>query len=276
MRLRHRIGGYREFDADAAAQSFCDAYWTHRTPPGPAVDGAAHRVLPDPAVSVAFWCIGRDARGLPLDSGVIVVGAKTRPQLFPLTPALELAAVRLKIEWVAPMLGIDPAAVDDQLVDFAAVRPRLAGALHAALLRTRTTEEALPVILRTIDASRVSSFAPAPAASAALDIVRRSAGRLRCEDVAERVGVSMRHLRRQVADAAGVSTRTYRRQLRLVHSMTLADRCHAPDWAAIALESGYCDQSHMIRECQALTGIAPSALHRERERQQVSERSNTP
>jgi len=275
MTLRHRIGGYCEYAPDAGAPRFCEAFWTHRTPPGPVADGAAHRVLPDPAVSVAFWCLGRDRRGAPLERGLLLTGAKTRPHVFPLTPGLELAAIRLKLEWVAPILGIDPGATCDRDVDFATVHPAFAARLVDALSATRSPAEALPILARTLDTWRVSCAEPAPAATAALDLVRRSAGRVPCERVADRVGLSMRHLRRQITDAAGVSAKSYGRQLRLVRAMTLADRQAHADWAAIAADGGYCDQSHLIRECAALTGFAPTDLHRERRLQRVSERSNT-
>ena len=275
MTLRHRIGGYCEYAPAAGAPRFCEAFWTHRTPPGSVADGAAHRVLPDPAVSVAFWCLGRDRRGVPLDRGMLLTGAKTRPHVFPLTPGLELAAIRLKIEWVAPILGIEPGATYDRDVDFATVRPAFAARLVDALWATRSPAEALPILARTLAAGRVSRAEPAPAATAALDLVRRSAGRVPCERVADRVGVSMRHLRRQITDAAGVSAKSYGRQLRLVRAITLADRQAHADWAAIAADCGYCDQSHLIRECAALAGFTPTDLHRERQLQRVSERSNT-
>jgi len=276
MRVRHSIGGYREYDPDPAAAFFSDAFWTHCTPSDAVPDEqAAHRILPDPAVSIGFWCLGRDHRGLPRDSGLVLIGAKTRPQLFHLTPGLEYAALRLKLEWVGPVLGIDPIDLDDREVEFSAIHSAVAGRLHEAIANTRSVMEALPVLGRMVTAARASRFAPPAAATTALDIVRRTAGRIPCERVADTVGVSMRHLRRQVHDSTGLSPKAYARTLRLVHAMQLADSSPAPDWAAVAAHSGYCDQSHLIRECVALTGLAPVPLHRERETQRVSERSNT-
>lgn len=37
-------------------------------------------------------------------------------------------------------------------------------------------------------------------------------------------------------------------------------QCGAHDFAAIAAECGYADQSHFIREFKALSGITPRAL----------------
>lgn len=268
MSPRHRIGGYREYDSSAEAAFFCEAFWTHHAPPGEVVQGAAHRVLPDPAVSVAFWA-HRDDTGRPIGGGAILIGAKTRPGLFPIIPNLELAAVRLKLEWVAPMLGLDAGALDNQIVDLSTVRPALVDRLEDRLWQARSAEEALGILTRTIIETRVSATAPPAAATAALEIVRRSAGSLPCQRVADLLGVSLRHLRRQVHDSAGLSPKTYARVLRLTRSVQVADRRDRPDWADVAARSGYCDQSHLIRECLALAGLAPQQLHRERRHQRV-------
>jgi AraC-like DNA-binding protein len=290
VKPRHRIGGYREYDPIVEAAFFCEAFWTHHSAAdaGAATAdaanagaasalaaGGAHRVLPDPALSVAFWS-RRDEDGRPLSGGVVLIGPKTRPQLFPLVPGLELAAVRLKLEWVAPVLGIDPGGLDNQIVDLSSVRSGLTDFLEDRLWRTRSSLDALPILARTILDTRISPLAPPRAATAALEIVRRSAGRVPCHRVAGAVGVSMRHLRRQVQDSAGLSPKAYGRVLRLTHAMQIADRSRRPDWAGVAVRSGYCDQSHLIRECLALGGAPPNQLHAERSRQRVdvAERSN--
>jgi AraC-like DNA-binding protein len=271
---RHRIGGYREYDPAAGAAFFSEAFWTHHAPPAPDA-GGAHRVLPDPALSVAFWA-ERGDDGRPRRGGVILIGPKTRPQLFPIVPRLELAAVRLKLEWVAPMLGIDPGGLDNQIVELGAVRSALSDRLEGRLWRTRSAVDALAILARTIAGARVSAHTPPAAATAALEIVRRTAGREPCQRVADRLGVSLRHLRRQVRDAAGLSPKAYARVLRLARAMQLADRHARPGWADVALRAGYCDQSHLIRECLALAGAAPNQIHAERNLQRVdlAERSN--
>jgi AraC-like DNA-binding protein len=273
MRARHSIGGYREYAPFGEASCVCEAFWTHHAGRSVA-PGSAHRVLPDPAVSVAFHAT-RDAAGVVIEGGLVLIGAKTRPQLFPVVAGIELAAIRLKLEWVGPILGVDPGALDDAIVDVSAVRPRLADALTARLCGTRSAVQVLPLLVRAVLDTRASLATPPAAATAALDIVRQSAGRVPCQRVADTVGLSIRHLRRQVHDSAGLSPKTYARALRLVHAMQLADCTATPLWADIAVRAGYCDQSHLIRETLALGGAPPAQLHAERRRQRVvAERSN--
>lgn len=265
---RHQIGGYQEFTPSPEAAFFCEAFWTHQAG-ADAAPGAAHRVLPDPAVSVAFR-VHRDSAGGAGNGAVVLIGAKTRPHVFPVIAGVELAAVRLKLEWVAPILGVDPGAIDNSIVDLADVRPGVAAALDDTLRRTRSAAEVLPVLARTLLESRASRCTPLPAATAALEIVRRTAGRVPCQRVADAIGVSARHLRRQVQDSAGLSPKAYARVLRLAHAMRIADRSAAPRWADVAARSGYCDQSHLIREAIALGCAPPEQLHAERRRQSVA------
>src|SRR5262249_7367422 len=115
-----------------------------------------------------------------------------------------------------------------------------------------------------LDAART---APSSAAAAALDLVRRSGGRVPCERAAAILGLSDRHFRRQGHDATGIAPQRFARVLRFVDAMLAADRQDTPAWADVALHAGYCDQSHLIRDCVAMTGLSPGALHRERRAQ---------
>ena len=61
---RHRLGGYREYTPPPRLEGLVESVWTHNAPAElPAGAGAMHRVLPDPALNLAFSC-RRDDRGL--------------------------------------------------------------------------------------------------------------------------------------------------------------------------------------------------------------------
>jgi methylphosphotriester-DNA--protein-cysteine methyltransferase len=232
-----------------------------------------HRVLPDPALNLAFSC-RRDADGRPVDPTLVVIGPKTRPHIFAFRPARELAAVRVKLEWAAPLLDLIPDDHADAERDLSSVNPSLAAELLEPLAETRDAACAASRL-----ASLIAQRAPnlearkTSAASLALELVRRSAGAMSVEHAAERVGVPLRTLHRAVRREAGVSLKRFARVTRLLTAVTRADRSDGPSWAAIAAGSGFCDQSHLVRECRALAGLAPRAIHRER-RAQEAETSN--
>jgi methylphosphotriester-DNA--protein-cysteine methyltransferase len=268
----HVIGGYREFAPGAEAAGFCESVWIHQTPSGPAPTGAAHRVLPEMGVSLAFQGF-RDADGRPRAWSAILAGPKLRAQVFDLVPGRELAAIKIKPEWVGPLLGIDPLAVESQVVDLVALVPALANRLHDVLAQTRSAEAALRVLMAAmLAAHRASRTPPSTVASVALDTVRRRGGQVSCERLASTLGLSDRHCRRHVRDSTGVPLKTYARLVRFVDAMRTADRSGHPVWADVAVSAGYFDQSHFIRDCVALAGTSPRALHAERRRQVIDDR----
>ena len=188
-----------------------------------------------------------------------------------------VAAVRLKLEWVAPILGIDPGGIDDQIVDLSCCQVesrRIASRMR--LWRTRSALDAIPILTRTILDARVSRLTPPRAATAALELVPPKLG-------PRALPAGRRCARRLDAPLAPAGSR-----LRGPLSENLRPRPPArtrdaarrpqstPRLAGVAAESGYCDQSHLIRDCLALGGAAPQRLHAERVRQRVdvAERSN--
>ncbi|HEU4954760.1 MAG TPA: helix-turn-helix domain-containing protein, partial [Gemmatimonadales bacterium] len=107
----------------------------------------------------------------------------------------------------------------------------------------------------------------------ALELVRRRSGAVSVDRAAYRVGAPLRTLHRAVHREAGISLKRFARVTRLLAAVTRADRSADPTWAAIAADSGFCDQSHLVRECRAIAGLAPVEMHRER-RAQEAETSN--
>lgn len=265
--LRHQLGGYREHRPGASLARLAEAVWTHEAPPETTPsEGGLHRVLPDPAINLAFRC-RRAADGQAMEPRLVVIGPKTRPFLFRFHARDEIAAVKLKLEWGRPLLDLDPSAHLDREDDVSHALPggpRLLEDLSA----TRTADEACALLAGAVLDGLRRRAAEAPEAPAhAFDLVRQTTGRMRLDAVARRMGVSLRQLRRTVRAETAISLKTYARFTRLNHAMALADGAARPAWARLAAESGFCDQSHLVRECRALAGLPPGPAHRERRAQ---------
>ena len=262
--LRHRLGGYREHRPGPALARFAESIWTHEgTSTGTTGGGGTHRVLPDPALNLAFRC-RRGPDRQTADPKLVVIGPKTRPFLFHFQPGHEIAAVKVKLEWARPLLDLDPSAHLDQEDD---VSTMLAGGerLLELLAATRTVDEACALLAKAMLARPATEAPETPAR--ALDLVRQTTGRVRVDAVARGMGVSLRQLSRAVRAETAISLKAYARITRLNYAMALADRATRPGWARLAAESGFCDQSHLVRECRSLAGLSPTQTHRERRAQ---------
>lgn len=263
--LRHRLGGYLEFAPPRSLRRTLESVWIHRTPDDLVLPpGCAHRVLPDPALNLAFVA-RRDRAGRVTDGRLILMGAKTRPHMFSFQPGSEISAVKVKLEWARPLLGLDPSDHDDRVDPLDACLRDLAASLLDVLADSRSAPHAATILAAFLaPAAPAAPASASPVAARALDLVRRSRGRIPVERLAAHLGLSVRHLHRTVRRDAGVALKPFARVHRFLQAMTRADSSSAPEWARLSVETGFSDQSHLVRESRALAGAPAAALHHER------------
>jgi AraC-like DNA-binding protein len=103
---------------------------------------------------------------------------------------------------------------------------------------------------------------PLPEETARLrDLVERLASDpaiLRMEQVAALAGLEPRKLQRRFDAAVGVSPKWVLQRYRLHEAAERLAREDVPDMASLALELGYFDQSHFIRDFKAVVGRPPA------------------
>lgn len=72
----------------------------------------------------------------------------------------------------------------------------------------------------------------------------------------------MRQLERIFECQVGLSPKLFARVARLRLALELSARTTVPDWSSIAVDAGYFDQSHLIRDFRSLTGETPAGFKR--------------
>jgi AraC-like DNA-binding protein len=90
--------------------------------------------------------------------------------------------------------------------------------------------------------------------------VLRTPGRATVDGMARAAGVSRQHLSREFRDRIGTGPKLYCRLARFHALLEYASSRQTVDWARVALEVGFSDQSHMIAECRRFSGLTPQAL----------------
>ena len=256
----HQIGGYYEFAPPPDLHDAVEALWIHQAAD---VHVVTHRVVPDAAVSLCFT--GRRAPdGSSGDARLRIIGPVIRPQAFAPPAGHRMESVRIKLEWSRVLLGVAPWDHVDADALYADVCPDLAAPLESRLARTNTSVEALRVLVSFLRARRDAHPRAATLLMAGMESLRHLTGSPRVAELAARLGVSDRHLRRLVTGETGISPRQFARIQRFHALLRSADAAQHPAWAALAFHHGYADQPHMIREVQDLAGVTPARLHAER------------
>lgn len=121
-------------------------------------------------------------------------------------------------------------------------------------------------VANDLEALLVGRLAVAGRADPRIAFLRRTAGdncapaQLGLEQLAARLGLSERTLRRRCVDAFGYGFKTLDRVLRFQRFFRLAARPEKPNLSELAVRAGYADQAHMNREVQRMSGMTAGAF----------------
>jgi AraC-like DNA-binding protein len=80
--------------------------------------------------------------------------------------------------------------------------------------------------------------------------------------LADEAGCSAKHFIAQFREQLGLPPKALARMLRFGHVISLLERDTAPDWSALARQSGYYDQAHFIKDFRQFAGVTPGDYHR--------------
>ena len=236
----------RFHEATEVLRPFVGCFWVVT-----AERGANIRVVPDGSSAISIELHGQspsewslrgpllkpDERRFP--SAAILVGIRLRPAVAFLVsriPAQTLVDRRIRLSGIS--------AFDD---------------LTSEHSRPCTAEQCIEILqrflVRRLEHARIHDVI-----ATALHEIERAHGSLRVEDVAERCGVTPRHLHRLMRVWVGYGPKRYATVIRF--QATLHEMEHEPARraAALAAHNGYFDQAHLTLDVARFSGTTPGDL----------------
>jgi AraC-like DNA-binding protein len=165
--------------------------------------------------------------------------------------------VFLPLATLRRLLGVPMDRLMDQVVPLDAVLGADARDLGEKLCQANDGDSRV-ALLETALAARLAVVRPLDRQQAhGLHLLRNRPAK-DITEIARELGWSRKHFADRVKDAVGIGPRCFRRLLRFQRLTGMIARpSGAPDWAGIAHDAGYCDQSHMIREFREFSGLTP-------------------
>lgn len=234
---------YWEFPPDPILEPWVECFWTKRVRPNG--EAPTTRVVPDGSIDIIV-----DA----LTGSGSLVGTMLRPKLIPHRDPLDLVAVRFRPGGARPFLGFEAAEITDLRLGLDDVG-ELRDLEPERLAETGRQEHAVRRLESFLLHRTRSAPPPDPLVRGAVEAIEARGGRDPIATVLERLDVGRRKLERLFARHVGIAPKQLARVVRLQN--TLERLPHAPSQVDLALAGGYADQSHLIREFRALTGVTP-------------------
>ena len=93
----------------------------------------------------------------------------------------------------------------------------------------------------------------------AINNIINTNGLMSIEDLAEKIGIGTRQLQRLFSQKVGLSPKTFTKIIRFQRIFKELETDHISNWLILALQCGYYDQAHFIKEFKQFSGLTPTS-----------------
>jgi AraC-like DNA-binding protein len=184
---------------------------------------------------------------------VFLAGTLTRPWLLRPGPKVQTFGLRFRPGAITSLFSFSMAAMADREV------PIPARVLAAVLARGRGDEERFAAAEAWLLERLRAATPPESSARPAVARVLRARGSLRMADLAGALGWTPRRLERVFLRDLGIRPKLYARIVRLNAVLATLDEAERGSAIDLALDAGYFDQAHLLRDFRQLAGRSPRA-----------------
>jgi AraC-like DNA-binding protein len=209
--------------------------------------------LPDGRTVLVFRVLAGGRHG-----DVAVKGPRTRALFKHSSGVTRALMISFKPGWSASLFGVAANTLTDRIVRLEELWGRPGVELYDALAEARSVPQMLGCLSHAIAHRMGDTFEPSSARLARQAVRMLEADQVRVESVADRLGVSSRHLRRAFNETIGIGPKQFARSVRIQRAVSMA--ASSNDWARIAMDAGYYDQAHLIADFRDLIGLTPGAF----------------
>ncbi len=157
-------------------------------------------------------------------------------------------------------LGMDQDALAGEVLGLADLLGDRVRSLHARLLETADVFTRLAVVEGWLLERIARGRALHPVTPWAAERIASAGGQLAIRDLAARSGYSEKHLISLFRREVGLTPKSLARIHRFHTFLGQLRRQRTPSWSRLAVDCGFYDQSHLIREVRRFTGCTPRQL----------------
>lgn len=255
---------YQESYSQAPLNRFVECLWTLEAETT-SENSQPERILPDGCTELIlnfgarFSQHDRDNRSLqPMN---FFVGQMTGPILISPTGVVQLLGIRFHPGGTLPFFRVPMHELTDRVTELGSVSSSLERKLVDACDGLGTMAERVAVIERVLTAYVLSCKQDSWLIALSAKVVE-SGGLVSVDQLANDAGVSSRQLERRFLREVGIGPKLLSRILRFQQVFRAVERCELA-WAPLAIECGYYDQAHLIRDFNQFAEQTPSAMFAE-------------
>jgi AraC-like DNA-binding protein len=194
--------------------------------------------------------------------GAIIAGPRSRVQIIDTEQQTEIMGVHLRPGGQRLLTGIPAHEFAERDVPLENLWGSRADDFRQQLIAAPTPREKLLSLERLLAERLCLDRRPHRAVPEALRRLEPSDTPLRQADLAAELGLSSRRFIEVFTACVGLTPKVYARIRRFQKALISIHGTASFDWARLALDCGWCDQAHMIRDFKQFSGLTPAQYGR--------------
>ena len=250
---------YSEFKPQPPLNRFVECFWTLESE---VPSSQPERILPDGCVELILnfgACFSQHSGNSPqLQPRNFVVGQMTGPVMISPSGPVQVLGIRFHPGGTVPFLKLPLHEITDELVELGSLSSKFESELLRAASRSALLGEKITAVAEFLTRQVTSYDHDARVLMLAARIVD-SGGAVSVDQLASAAGISSRQLERRFLREIGLGPKLLGRIIRFQQVFRAVEQAE-PTWATLALECGYYDQAHLIRDFNQFAQQTPAVL----------------
>lgn len=192
---------------------------------------------------------------------MIIAGIQTKNIFLDSTSRLSTMHVVLRPGALPALFNIPAHAFKNQMVALDTIVGSGMTALRERLIETTNPEDKFKLLEAFLLSQLDCTYQPNPSVMFSIKQLKNRNGALSVKEIRDKVGYSQRHFSELFKKLLGVTPKHYARICRFQGVLSSIQGIKEPDWASIAINSGYYDQPHFIHDFKSFSGLSPTEYY---------------
>jgi len=232
----------------------------------PAQPWRFERILPNPRPALILNLLEDETRVYQDDAGgdcqrspgSVLSGPYTRSFVIDTAEQTKVMGVEFRATGAYPLFAERLDHLAERDVGLEALLGREAKRLREQLLHTPTPKRRLELLHAWL-AGRIGRVQVDPSIAHAAEVLARAPQQQRIATLARAGGTSLRRFGALFREQVGLSPKRFARAIRFRAVIASVHRRERVEWAHVALDCGFHDQPHLVREFRDFAGMTPTA-----------------
>ena len=257
---------YKTFAPHPLLANAVKCCWTLDAPASPGMD--KQRIVPDGCMEMIFHYGDHFFQFLEDETAIVqpksfVFGQITVPLTIAPSGVTGVFAVRFHPQGFSSICNPDPAKMKDKATPLADLFGDEGSMLETSMMQDISTDERIVIIENFLVKKYAFAAQREKLASASVELLWKSKGRLSMEQLTAGLDVNKRMLQRKFSSTIGLSPKQLSKIIRLQSALRCLIENPPSSLTGLAYENGYYDQAHFIKEFKEFTGTTPGQFYSE-------------